>query len=611
MIDYLVQPALVGLYVLGKDVLYDEYLPDNPHVLIDVATNMFAKLVSAVVTVEFLVPYTTPLATWIEPLFHGAINGAIKHQFIDTDSLNAISFVEQGFQQVQPTALRPTGRYMASDPKLNKDFDNRYDNADLQMDRRAKDIAAAYTEYDEMKAYKMYLETLETEARVRDPGDPTSVEMTEIKADGTVEKKTVKITELLPKRSEFEQARRAVIVKINKLNEADLKQMFAEFETESIWELSSKRPEHAVTAGSLRHVIHELQPKVAPPATFFNSVNQYIDVDLPKHIHYVNQTDLHLVLTNNDMAGDNFNSMPSNLFSRIDIRVGNEIKQTVTDLEQWMDAVIYKDPWEHERHQEAKVYDAANYAVDSTAVFGALSDSPTIRIPITSLLTQCGIPLATCDEQVTLRFYSQVASNVLNTGNIALKEFKFMLREIRGDDSALQQISKPNLDWRFLEPKHEEKTLSLTDGSTTTWVLNNFSPDDLCSHMWVFVRNTNLAGANRDTMLSDVIDRIWLEDESGHNLTNGIQWKAPELLAINYPDNFNNTASQSHGLYLVYCPATDPQADYREGVMSGAQPLVRNMKLRITAQATGNYNCTVVAMCYKHCRVQGGQLIVQ
>ena len=27
---------------------------------------------------------------------------------------------------------------------------------------------------------------------------------------------------------------------INKLNEADLKQMFAEFETESIWELSSK-----------------------------------------------------------------------------------------------------------------------------------------------------------------------------------------------------------------------------------------------------------------------------------------------------------------------------------------------------------------------------------
>lgn len=98
--EFLVQPALVGIYVLIKDVIYDEYTPENPHVLIDIASNVFAKLVSGFVTVELLVPYTTPMASWLEPLFHGAINGGIKHQFVDTDNLNAASFVRSGFQFV-------------------------------------------------------------------------------------------------------------------------------------------------------------------------------------------------------------------------------------------------------------------------------------------------------------------------------------------------------------------------------------------------------------------------------------------------------------------------------------------------------------------------------
>jgi hypothetical protein len=48
----------------------------------------------------------------------------------------------------------------------NKHFDNKYDNADLQADRTTKDLAAAYTQFDEMRAYKMYLETLELEAKI-------------------------------------------------------------------------------------------------------------------------------------------------------------------------------------------------------------------------------------------------------------------------------------------------------------------------------------------------------------------------------------------------------------------------------------------------------------
>ena len=125
----------------------------------------------------------------------------------------------------------------------NKNFEKRYDNADLQSDRTAKDIAAAYTAFDEMKAYKMYLETLETEARV---SAATSIVKSKVmKADGSYDDKDIEINKLIPQQSEFEQARRRVIVKLNALTSvaggaAKLKQLYGEFETESIFELSSK-----------------------------------------------------------------------------------------------------------------------------------------------------------------------------------------------------------------------------------------------------------------------------------------------------------------------------------------------------------------------------------
>jgi hypothetical protein len=125
----------------------------------------------------------------------------------------------------------------------NKHFDNRYDNADLQVDRTVKDIAAGYTEFDEMRAYKMYLETLEVEARVSVATD--KVKSRVMKADGTWNEEDISISDLIPMQSEFEQARRRVIVKLNKQlttggGAAKLKQLYAEFETESLFELSSK-----------------------------------------------------------------------------------------------------------------------------------------------------------------------------------------------------------------------------------------------------------------------------------------------------------------------------------------------------------------------------------
>jgi hypothetical protein len=125
------------------------------------------------------------------------------------------------------------------------------------MDRKTKDIAAAYTEYDEMKAYKTYIETLKAEAEMykgvftkkaddtlnngaADKGDGTNVIVTSYDADSKRVQTLVPINQLMPRQGEFEQARRGVIVKLNAMKDAELKQYFAEFETESMWELSSK-----------------------------------------------------------------------------------------------------------------------------------------------------------------------------------------------------------------------------------------------------------------------------------------------------------------------------------------------------------------------------------
>lgn len=374
-----------------------------------------------------------------------------------------------------------------------------------------------------------------------------------------------------------------------------------------------RQPEQVVTAGTLRHVIHNLVPHPATPANYFDEANTYTDVPLPTTMHSIDQLDLHLRLNNtNDTSANNFESLPSNLFSRMEVHVGDEIKDTVTDLDQWFDQVVYRDYWEHERTEDSTLFDPSNHVVDSTVTTAADSASGLIRIPLNSTyLTKCGIAPATCNKPIKLRFYSQVSSNVLKLAGATVRDLKVRAREVRGRTDLLHKLSSPHLDSRFLKPKIEQKTLSLTDGQTTEWTLNNFTGDDLCSHMWLIVRASGFNGAARDTMADGKISHVWLENESGENMTNGIQWDADELLTINYPDKFPNNAHKNQGVYLIYCPATDPYTDYREGTMSGAQPLAPNMKLKITAAATESLTFTVVAMCHKHCRVQDGAHIIQ
>ena len=80
--------------VAAKDILYDEFLPESPHLWLDVGLHMFAKLVSTGITMEFLVPEVGQPARLVDPLIHGGITGLVKENFIDRDSISSLGLVE-------------------------------------------------------------------------------------------------------------------------------------------------------------------------------------------------------------------------------------------------------------------------------------------------------------------------------------------------------------------------------------------------------------------------------------------------------------------------------------------------------------------------------------
>jgi hypothetical protein len=183
------------------------------------------------------------------------------------------------------------------------------------------------------------------------------------------------------------------------------------------------------------------------------------------------------------------------------------------------------------------------------------------------------------------------------------------VKEYRGSDSALAAVAGNNLDWRYLKGRLHEETVTLSSGNEAMVKLSNFSESDLCSHIWVFVRTADLSADGRDDMLS-CITSAWIEDEGGKNIANGLRPTGDELLRMNYADKFPNLANSVHGAYLVFSPAADPFNDYRNGTMSGAQPLSKNMQLKFIPNVSGSHVISVVAMNHKHVRLQNADVTI-
>lgn len=369
-------------------------------------------------------------------------------------------------------------------------------------------------------------------------------------------------------------------------------------------------PDQAATAGYQRHVIHQLQPAVAPATTFFGGTNQYVDIAIPDDLDAVDKMDITLDLTNADASATAFNGVVSNLFSHYEIRNGAQILETVPDVEAWISQVVYTDPWEATRMETSSKIDPSTFKVDWT--IPASTTASTVRVPLRNVITQCQIPTAALNSPLSIRLYSQNASNVItNTTNFQLTTLGCELREKRRLDRQIPQAGVArNLDYRYLKPKLEERAIALTSGSTVRTILQNFSESDLCSHLIVLIRTNAHTGLAQDDYLS-IATQVWLEDEAGQNITNGIQWYGEDLLNFVYPDKFQNNAKSVHGIYIPFCPSQDPVGDFKKGLQTGVQALSSNMKLCINSSSSATYYVTVAAMCPRHVRVENGQITIR
>jgi len=120
----------------------------------------------------------------------------------------------------------------------NTNYINEYDNSDLVLNRKSKDIASAYDQMCEMKALKLYFETLKLEGEIQKSNDLIKVKVQN--KNGKYDDKMIPMNRLVPRQSEFEATRRLVISRLYDAPEGEIKKLCSQFEVEGIFELSSK-----------------------------------------------------------------------------------------------------------------------------------------------------------------------------------------------------------------------------------------------------------------------------------------------------------------------------------------------------------------------------------
>ena len=136
---------------------------------------------------------------------------------------------------------------MSEGPANNesKDYTNPFDNSDLVLSQKSRDLAPGFSQDSEIRAYKHYLETLQLEAQIQKDKLFLDVDVGLKKADGTPDLRKIELTKLIPS-SQFENKRRYVIAKLTGMKEPEIKKLYSEFETDSLWTLSSKITNHII-----------------------------------------------------------------------------------------------------------------------------------------------------------------------------------------------------------------------------------------------------------------------------------------------------------------------------------------------------------------------------
>ena len=359
---------------------------------------------------------------------------------------------------------------------------------------------------------------------------------------------------------------------------------------------------------------HQIQPVTSVNATAFTGSNYFIDFNLPMNVDMIDEEVLEVTLKNNNIltAWTADASVPF-WFQRIEIRHDGEIKQTLRDLHLYLDNTMFQNQEDRERLHPLTGINPETYKADTAVVSVGAGSTSTFRLKLNSFITKCNIFLKGISGQVVVRCYPQnisaFSTSAVNS-SIELQSATLLLREVNLSPEAeakLSLVHRSNVDYRFIDVVHEETTISLTAGSTTRYVTNNFH-DNLYSHVVVLTRANNATGADLERFVAH--SNVYLEDVAGQNLSNGIQWTDSLLRHVVYLSNFPNTMSlqADMNIYVPKVPSLSPEKAYKTGVNNGSDILPRNTKVCINPSSTATRKVDVLCYAYMHCRIEGGKI---
>ena len=120
-------------------------------------------------------------------------------------------------------------------------YNNPLDNSDVPIkDNKHSAVGGLFESTTQAQQYKLYLETLQLIASIKNDSTTEMEIQIGVKTDGSPLTRKVKIADLVPKESEFERFRRLCISRLNKMDDNTIRIWMARYGTDDLFELSSR-----------------------------------------------------------------------------------------------------------------------------------------------------------------------------------------------------------------------------------------------------------------------------------------------------------------------------------------------------------------------------------
>jgi hypothetical protein len=362
------------------------------------------------------------------------------------------------------------------------------------------------------------------------------------------------------------------------------------------------------------HRYHQIQPVTTVVGSAFTSTNYYFDFNLPMNVDMIDEEVLVINLENtSQMTPWVADASVPFWFQRIEVRVDGEIKQTIRDIQMYLENTMYLDDFEREKNAPMIGIDKMTYKADPNLLSIGATKRKTFRLRLNTFIAKCNLNLRSIRGQIVIRCYPQSISTFSTSqanSSIQLVNPTLLVRECeltQDGRNKLTMIHKENVDYRFLNVVHEDPTVNTTSGSTLNYVTKNFD-NTVYSHVVVLSRPGNPTLGSLEMFLEQ--EKVYLENQSSASLSNGIQWTSDDLKLVVYQSHFPNAMTQASNsnIYIPLVASLNPVEANKKGVQNGWDVLPENSKVCILPLTNGSVKLDILCYEYKHVRVEGGKI---